>query len=253
MAESQTPELTDKQARFIDEYPVDCNATAAAIRAGYSRDTARQMGSENLSKPYIRAAVDERLKSLALLADEAIKLNADIARTRLNDFMVVREEMRPGPEVSKPLYEVIADLEAEIVFEGKVAARSNLSKKERKQHEGQQRSRERKLIRLQVEFEDNPEAFRPVAGALEPVEVADLDLVSLSRAKEEGRIKGISYGQFGVKVEMYDAQAAIRDSLKMAGKFVTKVEVKDTTPINYAALSDAALEEVLNATRPATE
>lgn len=223
-SESQPQELTDLQRRFVEEYPVDCNATQAAIRAGYSRDSARQMGSENLSKPYIRAAVDVRLQSLALLADEAIKLNRDIAVTRLNDFMVVREELRPGPEVVKPLYEVIADLETEIAFEERVAARSNLSKKERKLHEAQQRSRERKLIRLQVEFEEDPAAFRMVAGPLEPVEVADLDLVLLARAKEEGRIKGISFGQFGPKVEMYDAQGAIRDALKMAGQFVKKVE-----------------------------
>ena len=32
--------LTDKQARFVDEYLVDLNATQAAIRAGYSAKTA---------------------------------------------------------------------------------------------------------------------------------------------------------------------------------------------------------------------
>ncbi len=91
MLESQPKELTDLQRRFVEEYPLDCNATQACIRAGYSRDTARQMGSENLSKPYIRAALDERLRLAALPADEALKLTADIATTRLNDYMVVRE------------------------------------------------------------------------------------------------------------------------------------------------------------------
>ena len=45
--------LTAKQQRFIEEYLVDLSATQAAVRAGYSKKTARQMGSENLSKPYL--------------------------------------------------------------------------------------------------------------------------------------------------------------------------------------------------------
>jgi phage terminase small subunit len=49
--------LTDKQARFVEEYLLDLNATQAAIRAGYSEKTARQVGAENLSKPAIAEAV----------------------------------------------------------------------------------------------------------------------------------------------------------------------------------------------------
>ena len=51
--------LTLKQTRFIEEYLVDLNATQAAIRAGYSKKTATVMGSENLRKPYIAAAIQE--------------------------------------------------------------------------------------------------------------------------------------------------------------------------------------------------
>ncbi|MFA9203068.1 MAG: terminase small subunit, partial [Flavobacteriales bacterium] len=40
---------TAKQQRFIDEYLIDFNATQAAIRAGYSSDTAKQQGSRLLS------------------------------------------------------------------------------------------------------------------------------------------------------------------------------------------------------------
>ncbi len=51
--------LTDKQQRFVDEYLIDSNATQAAIRAGYSPDSARQLGSDTLSKPYIQDAIAE--------------------------------------------------------------------------------------------------------------------------------------------------------------------------------------------------
>lgn len=49
--------LTDKQAKFVEEYCVDLNATQAAIRAGYSENAAQTIGSENLSKPIIKEAV----------------------------------------------------------------------------------------------------------------------------------------------------------------------------------------------------
>ncbi|MFZ4262946.1 terminase small subunit [Sphingobacterium sp. HJSM2_6] len=57
--------LTDKQQRFIEEYMVDLNATQAAIRAGYSPDTAQQMGSENLSKPVIQEAIQTLKQDLS--------------------------------------------------------------------------------------------------------------------------------------------------------------------------------------------
>jgi hypothetical protein len=38
---------------------VDLNGTQAAIRAGYSADSARSIASENLTKPNILAAVDQ--------------------------------------------------------------------------------------------------------------------------------------------------------------------------------------------------
>lgn len=51
--------LTDKQKRFVEEYLIDLNATQAAIRAGYSEETARQIGAENLSKPVIQEAIQQ--------------------------------------------------------------------------------------------------------------------------------------------------------------------------------------------------
>jgi phage terminase small subunit len=53
--------LTERQKLFVTEYLVDLNATRAAIRAGYSAQTARQTGSENLSKPYIAAEIERAL------------------------------------------------------------------------------------------------------------------------------------------------------------------------------------------------
>ena len=51
--------MTPKQTCFVQEYLIDLNATQAAIRAGYSKKTARQVASENLSKPDIQRAIEE--------------------------------------------------------------------------------------------------------------------------------------------------------------------------------------------------
>ena len=52
--------LTAKQQRFVDEYLIDLNATQAAIRAGYSEKTAFSIGTENLRKPLIQKAIQQR-------------------------------------------------------------------------------------------------------------------------------------------------------------------------------------------------
>lgn len=56
--------MTEKQKRFCDEYLVDCNATQAAIRAGYSEKTAHSIGAENLIKPELKIYIDEQLEKL---------------------------------------------------------------------------------------------------------------------------------------------------------------------------------------------
>ena len=69
--------LTQKQKLFIGEYVVSLNASQAALRAGYSKKTARAIGIENLTKPAIREAIDnalaERAKRTELRADEVIE------------------------------------------------------------------------------------------------------------------------------------------------------------------------------------
>lgn len=65
----KTEGLTDKQRRFAEEYPIDFNATQAAIRAGYSKKTAGKIGYENLQKPEIQAAIAERVALLTKKTD----------------------------------------------------------------------------------------------------------------------------------------------------------------------------------------
>lgn len=76
--------LTAKQQRFVDEYLIDCNATQAAIRAGYSEKTARSIGQQNLTKLDIIKAIEERMKSkeqeTIATQDEVLKFFSSVMR-----------------------------------------------------------------------------------------------------------------------------------------------------------------------------
>ena len=83
--------MTEKQKRFIEEYLIDLNATQAAIRAGYSPDTAKSIGSENLTKPDIKAqiarAMAERSRRTGVNADRVVMELAKIAFVNANDVI----------------------------------------------------------------------------------------------------------------------------------------------------------------------
>ncbi|WP_221622714.1 terminase small subunit [Burkholderia stagnalis] len=70
--------LTAKQMRFVDEYLVDLNGTAAARRAGYSERTANEQAARLLAKVSVQHAVAERIK-------------ARTARTEIDQDRIVRE------------------------------------------------------------------------------------------------------------------------------------------------------------------
>lgn len=70
--------LTDKQKRFVAEYLVDLNATAAAKRAGYSEKTACEQAARLLANVKVQTAVQEAKQ-------------ARQERTEITQDMVLRE------------------------------------------------------------------------------------------------------------------------------------------------------------------
>ena len=89
--------MTPKMKRFCDEYLIDLNATQAAIRAGYSKKTANRIGTENLSKPVIKAYIDERMKSkeskLIADQDEVLEYLTAVLRGKTQSEVVVVENI----------------------------------------------------------------------------------------------------------------------------------------------------------------
>ena len=76
--------LTAKQKLFCDEYIISLNATQAAIKAGYSKKTARKIAAENLTKPVIQSYISERMKqkesSLIATQDEVLQYLTSVLR-----------------------------------------------------------------------------------------------------------------------------------------------------------------------------
>jgi phage terminase small subunit len=84
--------LTDKEQRFVEEYLIDLNATQAAIRAGYSPKTARQIACENLTKPHIQDAVtlamQERSERTKIDADRVLAEYALIGLSDIRHYQI---------------------------------------------------------------------------------------------------------------------------------------------------------------------
>lgn len=95
---SITQKLTLKQERFIDEYIISGNATQAAIKAGYSKRTAKQTGTENLAKPYLKAELDRRN------AEIQSQKTADMTEVMEYLTSVMRGEQTESVATSKGVY-----------------------------------------------------------------------------------------------------------------------------------------------------
>ena len=80
--------LTPKQQAFCEYYIACHNATQAAIKAGYSKDTARSIGAENLTKPDIQKYIEE----IANKATTSHVASAQEVLTFLSSVMSSKEE-----------------------------------------------------------------------------------------------------------------------------------------------------------------
>lgn len=76
--------MNAKQKRFCDEYLIDCNATQAAIRAGYSKKTAKQTGQRLLTfvdlKQYINEQLEQMHNKTTADAEEVMKYLTSVMR-----------------------------------------------------------------------------------------------------------------------------------------------------------------------------
>lgn len=91
-----TTALTEKQQAFCREYLTDFNATQAAIRAGYSRRSAKSIGNENLTKPdiqkYLATLQKPALEQFEVTQERIMLEITTLAFSNIFDFLHVCEE-----------------------------------------------------------------------------------------------------------------------------------------------------------------
>jgi phage terminase small subunit len=84
--------LTDRMRRFAEEYLIDCNASAAARRAGYTTKNSDQLGHRLLKNPKIATVIaerkEERSRKVGISQDRVLKETEVLAFSNVDDYMM---------------------------------------------------------------------------------------------------------------------------------------------------------------------
>ena len=99
--------LTLKQKAFADYYIETGNASEAARRAGYSKNSAYSIGDENLKKPEISAYIKSRLSEIdagrIATADEVMKFYTSVMRGEIKDQFGLEAQLADRLNAGKEL------------------------------------------------------------------------------------------------------------------------------------------------------
>lgn len=113
--------LTTQQVLFCQEYVKDHNATKAAIRAGYSPQTARVQGSRLLTKDAVMARVQEfadtQLARVRIDADRVLEEVYRIATSDIGQAYGPDGEMLSVPEMPEEFRRTLSGVEVEELFD----------------------------------------------------------------------------------------------------------------------------------------
>lgn len=107
--------LNEKQAAFAKEYIIDLNATRAAIRAGYSEKTAKQIGSRLLTNvdiaAAIQAAMNKRAEVVELTAENVLREIGKLAFADIRKVFDADGNLLPVTEMPEEIVASIASIE----------------------------------------------------------------------------------------------------------------------------------------------
>lgn len=130
--------LTDKQKRFVDEYLVDLNATAAARRAGYKDpNIGRQLITKNNVSAEIQKRQEKLRGKLEITQERVLEELAAIAFANGTDFATITHNglvrLTPTDEVPEEKKKAVASIKegqygTEIKLHDKVRALELLGK-----------------------------------------------------------------------------------------------------------------------------
>lgn len=146
--------LNEQQIRFAREYLIDLNATQAAIRAGYSESTARQIGSKLLTNVDIGQLISSGVARVAKKTDITTeRILNELARIAFGAIKDVAEwtesgvSFKPSAELSDDAAATISEISESTNEHGgtlkikqhdKIRALELLGKYQKLFHDGQQ-------------------------------------------------------------------------------------------------------------------
>jgi phage terminase small subunit len=107
--------LTPKQQRFVAEYLVDLNATQAAVRAGYSRKTAKEQAYRLFTNVHVQAAIQRlqtaKLQRAELTADRVLEEYRRLAFSNVQQLFTPDGSLIPLQELPPEVAAAIASCE----------------------------------------------------------------------------------------------------------------------------------------------
>jgi hypothetical protein len=169
----------------VAEYLKTWNASEAARRAGYSEKTAYAIGYKLLRKDEVKAAVDACLAEIQMSAEEAIVRNTQVGRGNLGDFFRAVDEWTFYPLPSSEILEY----------------------KEVDENKG--KDGEKPKIRT---------CYRVRRVVLDVDKLVDPHYSHLVKKFTDSPKNGLG-------VELYDAQAARKLAMQLAGRLTDRVDV----------------------------
>lgn len=112
--------LTDKQQRFVEQYLIDLNATQAAIRAGYSENSAMEQGYQLLQNPsvqeYLQKRQEQLQKKTGITQERVLQELAAIAFSDVRKFYNEDGSLKSITELDDETAAAMAGMDIEEIF-----------------------------------------------------------------------------------------------------------------------------------------
>lgn len=109
--------LTERQMLFCREYMVDLNGTKAAIRAGYSAQSARSMASDLLTLPNVQAFLSElrteQQQRLDITADRVLNELAKIGFSDVRGYLTETGRIAQITQLPQDITPAISEVRTE--------------------------------------------------------------------------------------------------------------------------------------------
>lgn len=217
--------LTAKMKRFAEEYIIDLNATQAAIRAGYSAQTAGSVGHENLKKPEIAEYIDQLLEERSLrtriTADRVLERWWEIANADPNELALLRRLNCRHCHGTNHKFQWVSEEEYEKAYNNAIAEARALSVEKGEEIEPNIPSNEGGYG-FDKMSDPHPDCPKCHGEGILDLHLADTRKISVPARR---LFAGIKQTQAGIEIKFRDQDKALENIARHLGMFKEKVEL----------------------------